>query len=423
MKTSILVVALAAAFANQLGKAASVFDGSAYVPDPVGHGVHVAGLIAGLTAYGAPFQGAATGANPAVAKAFNVDVVQFGRSFGGDPARSVAPGVPQSSTSALLFSAFERHDALVDEVQPNRSLTYASGGRLAVTQTTSGGLTVGAGSGSMSTRFFGLAASGLAPFALSGEGRFNAPYYAMVQDAKHGGLSFALGQGGRVRVGMLTEGAAANDGPYQSISYPARRSLFSAEYEQRAGRAVGILSIGVLHEKRSLLGSGQSNALALNAVPRTAFASVSAAYSVTPRLAFVGMASVGRSAAFSNADSLVANVSSVGTVAFSAGVSARQVWDKSDRLGLTLSVPTKVTQGEMSLSGAAFQREDGTLSYANRILNLRPTATEQDIEMSYSRQFGNRARLSAAMMLRLHPGHDAASPNDLLLGVRFVSPF
>ena len=73
--------------------------------------------------------------------------------------------------------------------------------------------------------------------------------------------------------------------------------------------------------------------------------------------------------------------------------------------------------------GALVQREDGALSYVNRTLNLAPSATERDLELTYSRPLGAAAKLSGALMLRINPGHDASSPRDMLLGVRYGRKF
>ena len=318
-----------------------------------------------------------------------------------------------TASAAQLFGAFDRHEAALDQARARAS----DDGRLARNASF-----VGAGASDDYASFFGLAATGLTPAAARGDGKFNAPYYAMVHDARHAGLSMAVGEHSRLRLGLLYEGATGSD-VLPTLSPYARRTLVSAELEQRVGRAVGVLSVGMLRESGSLLGSLQGSALALNTAARTSFASFSLGYALAPQLSLVGMASAGHTAGFRNADSLVTQVSSVGTVAYSVGLAARQLFDSRDRFGLTLTVPTKVTDGALSLAGALVQREDGALSYVNRTLNLAPSATERDLEMTYSRPLADAAKLSAALMLRVHPGHDASSPRDLLLGLRYGRKF
>ena len=256
----------------------------------------------------------------------------------------------------------------------------------------------------------------------SGDGKFNAPYYAMVRDAQQAGLSVTLGDKRRLRLGVLYEGALGGDVLPTMTPY-ARRALVSAELEQRVGRVVGVLSLGMLRESGSVLGSVQGGPLALDAAARTSFASFSLGYALAPQLSLVGMASAGHTSGFRNADSPATQLASVGTVAYSVGLAGRQLFNSSDHFGLTLTVPTKVTDGALSLAGAQVQHEDGALSYVNRTLNLAPSATERDLEMTYSRPLDRVAKLSAALMLRVNPGHDAASPRALLLGVRYGCTF
>ena len=348
----------------------------------------------------------------------------FGRGFSVDLGKNMQATTAQGSTSAILYATAERQSALIERVGDGQSVSYLPNGRaLALTQNMSHGMLLGFGSGAMSGRFFGLEASGLAPFSLVGDGKFNAPYFAMVKDASHAGLSLALDRDTRLRVGVLAEAADARALAGPAFSEHRKRSLLSAEFEHRAGPAVAIVSIGMLQESGSLLGSQQGLGLALNATPKTAFATLSAGYALSPTSALVAMASSGRSAGFANADSLVSQVSPVSTVAGSVGLSASQLWSRQDRFGLSVSVPPKVTSGAMSLTGAVAQRADGSLSYATQTLNLRPTATERDLELTYASGFGKAGKLSSVMMWRQNPGHDASAALDRLLGLRYSVVF
>ncbi|MES2149071.1 MAG: S8 family serine peptidase [Pseudomonadota bacterium] len=351
-----------------------------------------------------------------------IGVDQFGRGFDVDVGKNLQAAVPAAANAGILFGAFDRQEALVEQVHGRQSLTYGGGDRLAIASRSANGTIVGAGSGSMSASFFGLAATGLAPFAASGEGKFNAPYFGMVHDARHAGVSMMMGESRRLRLGVLTEGSAQGE-VLPTLTPYARRTLVSVEIEQRSGRAVGVFSGGILRESGSLLGSMQGSAMAFNSAARTMFISLSLGYELTPQLSLVSMASAGHTAGFQNADSLVSQVSSVGTVAYSAGLAARQIFSSDDRFGLTLTVPTKVTKGALSLTGAVAQHDDGSLSYATRTLNLAPSATERDLEMTYSQPLDKVARLSGALMLRMNPGHEAQTPHDMLLGVRYSRKF
>ena len=332
-----------------------------------------------------------------------------------------AIGAPLSSAGAL-FATLDRQDGLVVRAPGQGSLVYVSPGRLAVEQQGRGGVVLGAGTGSMSANFFGLSATGLAPPGINGEGKFNAPYFAMVHDARHAGVSMAAWEGGRLRLGVLVEGRDMAE-VLPTLTPFARRGLLSAEFEQHVGPLVAIASVGVMREKGVLLGSLQGGALTVTAPTRTNFASLSLGYALSPRFSLVGMASAGRTSAYNNAEGLAGQFAPVNTVAYSIGLSARQLFEASDRFGLTLTVPTRVTQNGFNVAGAILQREDGSLSYATRALNFSPSAVERDLEMTYSRKIGQQGRLSGALMLRTNPGHEAGTPRDLLLGIRYSRSF
>jgi hypothetical protein len=199
-----------------------------------------------------------------------------------------------------------------------------------------------------------------------------------------------------------------------------KRFLTSAEFEQKMGRAVGIVTVGILREDGVTLGNQQGLALTLNASPTTTFTSLSAGYALTRDSAILATASTGRTAGFSTTDGLISQVTSVRTTSYSVGFAASRIWNDQDRLALTLSMPSRVTSGSVQLSSALTQNIDAGA------LNLRPTATERDLELTYSRSFGldgKQGRLTSGIMWRQNPGHDATAKPDFLIGVRFARGF
>jgi hypothetical protein len=346
-----------------------------------------------------------------------------------DGARGTAPPVLQPSPSAQWFATMDRQAAMLERQGNGLSLSYLTdGSALAASRRDARGTVVGVGAGGMSGQFFGLEASGLTPLEIAATDRFNAPYYGMVRDASHAGVSIVAGDGARLRFGALSgQGAVLTDPFGQAINDRSKRFLSSAEFEQKMGRAVGIVSVGVLRENGSMLGSQLVQALAFTTNPTTTFTSLSVGYALSPSSSLVAMASSGRTAGLGTTDSLLAQVSEVRTVAYSFGYSTKQLWRRDDRFGLTFSIPAKVRSGAMALGGPALQSPlTGALGDVTQPLNLHPTATERDLEMTYSAGVGPDARhgrVTAAMMLRVNPGHDATAKPDWMLGLRYVRGF
>lgn len=336
---------------------------------------------------------------------------------------------PLWGMSAQWFATMDRQAAMLERQGNGLSLSYlGDGSTLAAARRDARGTVVGVGAGGMSDRFFGLEASGLTPLEIAAIDRFNAPYYGMVRDASHAGVSIVAGDGGRLRFGALSgQGTVLADPFGQAINDRSKRFLSSAEFEQKMGRAVGIVSVGVLRENGSMLGSQLVQALAFSTNPTTTFTSLSVGYALSPSSSLVAMASSGRTAGLGATDSLLAQVSEVRTVAYSFGYSAKQLWRTDDRFGLTFSMPAKVRSGALALGGPALQSPlTGALGDVTQPLNLHPTATERDLEMTYSTGVGpdaRQGRVTGAMMWRVNPGHDATAKPDWMLGVRYVRGF
>lgn len=250
----------------------------------------------------------------------------------------------------------------------------------------------------------------------------------------------------RLRFGMLPATPAldllAPSGALAPLLLDGRgkRMLSSAEFEQKMGRGTGIVSFGLLRESGGAPGMQQSMSMLLSTRPTTRFTSLSLGYAFSPRSSLMAMASYGKTEGIGSPDSLLAQVSSVRTLAYSAGYVRRQLWADNDRLALTWSMPAKVRSGSLEYSGTASLAADAgapggvagaylasaPAALGAARLNLRPTATEHDLEFSYTRAYGrdgSRGRLTGALMWRLNPGHDANAAPDLLMGVRYSYGF
>jgi len=221
----------------------------------------------------------------------------------------------------------------------------------------------------------------------------------------------------RLHFGALPENMSLLDPLGPMLNEYSRRILSSAEFEKKMGRAIGILTIGVLRETGSAPGTQHSLAMALVTRPTTSFTSLSLGYMLSPRSSLMAMASYGKTAGIGSPDSLLAQVSSVRTAAFSMGYARRELFTSNDRLAVTLSMPAKVRAGSLQDAAAAAPASGAPT------LNLRPTATERDLELGYTQMYGKQGKLTGAVMLRVNPGHDADARPDWLTGVRYSYGF
>lgn len=231
----------------------------------------------------------------------------------------------------------------------------------------------------------------------------------------------------RLHFGALPDNLSLLDPLGSVLTERSRRYLSSAEFEKKTGRAVGILTIGLLRETGSTLGGGQpGTSWGVNSRPTTKFTSLSLGYSLTPRSSVVAMATYGKTEGFGAPDSLMAQVSSVRTMAFSLGLATRQIFNEQDKLAMTLSVPAKVRTGVQSVDSDARVNYANGQAFGTPTLNLRPTATERDLEFGYTTMLGkagSMGKVTGAVMFRVNPGHDANARPDVLTGVRYAYGF
>ena len=229
----------------------------------------------------------------------------------------------------------------------------------------------------------------------------------------------------RLHFGALPENMSLLDPLGPTLNEHNKRFLSSAEFERKLGRAVGIVTLGILRETGSGLAEQHNMAMAMATRPTTTFTSLSLGYALSSSTSLMAMASYGRTDGIGSPDSLLSQISSIRTRAFSMGITRKQLFSADDRVALTFSVPAKVRSGSLEYSGVAPQAAypDAT---GVPTLNLHPTATERDLEFSYTRAIGkdaSKGRVTGAIMWRQNPGHDANAPPDWLMGVRYSYGF
>lgn len=395
--------------------------------------------VAGTWTFGSGTSGAAAG-SPSI-NFMGVDDYQRGFSTSLAPKADSLASMPLDT--GLLFNSVDMQDRLVERTSGTARLAYSfnanGGARFAAAsyRNAFAGGELGFGIGNMSSRLFGLSSTpaesflGKVPLSFSGVDRFSAPYFGLIKDAMHFGLGTRLG-GVSLRAGLMRESRSMSEQvspmPFNGdpqASHHANRSMAIAEIEKTfaGGRAVAVGTLGAMREASSMLGSMSAGSLALNAVPKTAFTSLSAAYAVSPQLSLSGMAAFGYTRSGPSMGSFVTAVAGVKSVSWSLGVSTENCLAKNDRLGLIVAMPNKIVSGALALSGAVSQNEDGSLNYAPMRLNLRPSGTEMDTELAYSKPLAKVGTLTYVAMYRLHPGQDAAAGPDAALGARFNMPF
>jgi subtilisin family serine protease len=405
----------------------------------------VKGTTTNLT--GTALVAGSTGVSSGLKSLTSMGVDTFGRGFAMNIGVASASSASRPSLPVDLFSSFDRQSSLVESSRNGEhlALAYSTPSSLAAqdplaaapamahmswSRKSADGSTTAFGMGGMSKRFFGLEATGQTPLSLNQDsGRFNAPYFGLVKDATHVGYSMAMDSSTTLRLGSMSKAPVLTLQPgMPTVGYDtARRSLTALEVQKDFSSASMVATVGVLRESNSVLGTTGTGALGLQASPATSFVSFAGVQRLDENYAIAGMVSYGRTAGYTNQStdaSFINGSSAMGTVSWSLGLARRNWVNKGDSVGLSIAMPTKAVSGAMAATtGVAQSQTDGSLLYSTQAYSLRPAATEHDFELAYATPVGKLAKLSAAVMVRVNPGHDSAMPTDKVAGVRYTTRF
>lgn len=292
------------------------------------------------------------------------------------------------------------------------------------------------GTGATHRSFFGLESTGATPLAPDGESapsnatpqpsRFNTPYFAMAEQARHVGIGQVLRDGTELRLGTVVQGPAVAPA-FGVAALPTAAGVAVTVVEVRKALAglTGVASFGQMREQDSAMGMVGTGAMALAASPRTRFVTLAASAALSDKASFAAMVSVGRTGAYANtAASLIDGASASRTVAWSLGMARRDVLRGGDSLGLTVSMPVKTVSGTINVTTADSQDPDtGALQFVSRSLSLRPSGTEKVVELAYAVPLQHGGSFSAMAQVRLQPGHDAQAPRQFGVGFRYLRVF
>ena len=160
-----------------------------------------------------------------------------------------------------------------------------------------------------------------------------------LQHERKVGWTLAMGEGRRLRLGLLSGRSAMSHSLPFGGSAPAR-SQAGLEFDQKLEWGFANIKVGTLRNGNPLLGKSQPDSPWAMAT-RTTFSSVSMGYSLTPSLALVGMLSFGRTSGVRNAATPGNELEPAAAAAISIGLSRRHLLAKGDQLGFAIIVPTR----------------------------------------------------------------------------------
>lgn len=166
------------------------------------------------------------------------------------------------------------------------------------------------------------------------------------------------------------------------------------------------IDLGVMNEVGSVLGAVSTGVLKIGDGARTGFVGTKFNYTLSDNSMIYGRASYGITDVDTVGASLFGNISTLKSHSYLLGIKSMGLMRGDDQISLTFSQPLKLSSGNATISNVA-ERNYINNSYAmsfNRV-NLGPSGTERDIELSYSIANFYGARLQVNLLHQIHPGH------------------
>lgn len=291
----------------------------------------------------------------------------------------------------------------------------------------------GMGTGGAQDGFFGLAGTGAAPLSLSQEqSRFNAPYFALAQNATHMGMAFKLSSQTTLRAGTISQGLARNleatmAGLTSQDAVDTSRHVLALELQNKSpvsGR-VTVVTLGQVLDRHGYMGASGQGALAIDGAADTSFLTLAVSQPLAGGTSVSAMAALGSTGAFQNkAASLLEGASSARSRAWSLGLSQDDAFVQGDRLSLTAHMPLRVRSGSVTVATATSQNaHDGSLNFERRSVSLAPTGRERQLTLAYAVNLGQSGELAVQANYRQQPNHDVKAGADKGLGVRYSVSF
>ncbi|WP_158597833.1 S8 family peptidase [Noviherbaspirillum saxi] len=275
--------------------------------------------------------------------------------------------------------------------------------------------------GDYSGDYFG--AAGLRPspaMTLADVAALANPYFSMLPAALHAAVGRDV-HGFKLKAGIVRSGDqslfTAPDLCAPTSNLPrARSGLF--ELSRSFDGAAMSLSVSQTRESNAYLGSYSSGALGLGNRASTSAVQLAGAVMLTPTLALAGQAAYGITPGGRSADSLISDVSSARTNAFSLAVINANRFRTGDRISLSLVQPMRMYSGN-----AVMDVQSGAHTREQIVFSMVPTGRETRAELNYRMPAGPRATFGVMLMLRRDPNNMVHVPMDKLIAARFSARF
>lgn len=284
------------------------------------------------------------------------------------------------------------------------------------------------GIGGLATDYAGAGALRIAPGIQLGQVAALAPaYLALVPGASHAVLAQEI-NGVRIRIGVLGSAPghalASQDmhdvhdvhAPSAGLLPEAKAGLF--ELSKSFEAAALSFTLSQTRESNAYLGAYSNGALALGRRASTGAAQIAGALLLAPNVVLAAQAAYGLTPGSAGNDSVIAEITTVYTNAFSLALIASDRFRSGDRVSISLSQPMRTYAGRIVTDMLSTSQARERL-----VFSMVPLGRELRAELNYAAPIGTLASVGLSLTLRHDPNNMSDVAMERLLVGRFSLQF
>lgn len=177
---------------------------------------------------------------------------------------------------------------------------------------------------------------------------------------------------------------------------------------------------GMLMEKGSVLGAISRGAIEIGKGASTGFIGAKMDFQISEKSGFFARASYGFTSVIGSSSSIIGDISTLKSYSYLAGIKSSGIIRSNDQLSFSVSQPLKLVGGHGFISNAVSRNyADDSFAMNYNQVNLSPSGTERDFELSYSIADISGMRIRLNMLHQLNPGHikSIKSASSILLRI------
>ena len=246
---------------------------------------------------------------------------------------------------------------------------------------------------------------------------YQAPYLNMGEGGIGLNANYELGDK-RILLGATTPIQINN---LKGKKVGSRKSLIASLESQSPSKTSLTLMTGITQEKDNLLGSIGNDAYSMSgSKSNTTFAAFKAQNKLGNDLTLTGIASAARTNMSKPKDSFINSAENVNSYSLSVIATQKNITG-DDSLQFSVSQPNRVNNGEMSIRLSNLAESDGSITYRNTDINLKPTGRQMEYGLTYRKDLDKGISFSVKHLLtsNLNHNHNSDLTRSSYIGLRF----